>query len=547
MPAAMEAMRGSLRNPAIRRLQLAFAGSAIGYWACATAITVFSFEAGGAAAVSLQVLLRMLPAAIAAPLLTTLCDRYPRVRVMVTGDLVRVVVTVGMALLVISGAPYWFVLIALGISGIAATVFEPAKSALLPTLAKRPEELTAANVVSSSIDSVSFFVGPALAGLLLAVSSTETVLFVTAATLLWSAALVSRIPEAPRERAAGEAAPGVLAQVAEGVGAVREDSRIGLLLLFFAVQTLTCGALTVLVAAVALDLLDLGDSGLGLLNSATGIGGFIGVAATAVLAGRRRLAPAFALGMVLWGIPLVALGLVSSTAVAVGALLVVGLANTLVDVSGFTLLQRTAPDEVIGRVFGLLETISLAAMASGSLIAAALLDLAGIEAALIVVGALLPVLVALRWGAVLALDALPVPVDDVALLKGIDVFAPLGPVELERLAEALEPVRVSAGEAIVRQGEPGERFYVVVTGTVDVSVDGAVVREEGPGEYFGEIALLNDSPRTASVIAREDVELRSLDRDVFLGTVTGHDGSGMAVEAIASRRLATARPVAVAG
>jgi hypothetical protein len=216
-------------------------------------------------------------------------------------------------------------------------------------------------------------------------------------------------------------------------------------------------------------------------------------------------------------------------------------------VSGFTLLQRTAPDEVIGRVFGLLETSCLAALGFGSLIAAVLLDKAGIEAALIVVGALLPVLVALRWRAVLELDAFPVALDDVALLKGIDIFAPLGPVEIERLAEALEPVRVPAGEAIVRQGDPGERFFVVVAGAVEVSVDGAVVREEGPGDYFGEIALLNDSPRTATVTARDDVELRALDRTVFLATVTGHDGSSMAVEAIASRRLATARPVAVAG
>ena len=547
MPGAFEAMRGSVANPGIRRLQLAFAGSAIGQWACGTAVTVFSFQAGGAAAVSLQLVLRMVPSAIAAPFLSTLADRYPRVRVMVAADLIRVVIVTGMGLLVLADAPYILVLLASGLSGIVATAFEPAKSALLPSLAERPEQLTAANVVSNGIDSTSFFAGPALAGLLLAVSSTAVVLFVTAGTLLWSALLVSRIHETPRAREEAEAEPGLLAQVTEGIGAVRRDGRVRLLLGFFAAQTFVDGALTVLLAAVALDLLGLGEAGLGLLSSAVGIGGIAGIAASAALTGRRRLAPAFALGMLLWGLPLVALGLVPATAVAVAALAVVGIANTLVDVSGMTLLQRATPEAVIGRVFGLLDTVILAAVALGSVAAGVLLELAGVEAALIAAGALLPVLTALRWRAVLAIDAQAVSPQDLALLRSVDLFAPLGPVELERLAEALEPVRVAAGVPVVRQGEEGDRFFLIVAGTVDVAVDGVDVREQGAGEYFGEIALLRDSPRTATVTAREDVELRALRRETFLATVTGHGGTAAAAEATAVRRLATARPVAAAG
>lgn len=550
MRESIDALRASLRNPAIRRIQLAFAGSATGQWACSTAVTVFAFEAGGAAAVSLQILLRTLPAAVASPLTSTLADRHPRVRVMVAADLVRVLILVAMALLVLAHAPLLGVLVLSGLSGIVATAFEPAKAALLPTLAERPEELTAANVVSSSIESLSITLGPAIAGVLIAVTDVGTVLFVTAGTLLWSALLVSRIREAPRERAAAaeEAAePGVLAQVAEGVRAVRGDARVREVLGFFTAQTLVGGALAVVTAAVALDLLGLGDSGLGLLNSASGVGGALGVLLTAALAGRRRLAPAFALGMALWGLPLVALGLVPATVVAVLVLAVVGVANTLVDVSGLTLLQRSAPDAVIGRVFGLLDTLCLAAWALGSVAAGVLLELAGVRVALLATGVLLPLLLLVRWRAVLAIDVPLVRDADIALLRAIDIFSALRPVELERLAEALEPVSAGAGQAIIRQGDAGDRFYVIVSGTVDVAVDGAHVREQGEGEYFGEIALLHGGPRTATITAREAVELRALARDVFLATVTGHGESGAAAEAAAVRRLATAQPVAMAG
>ena len=543
---ASGALRAALANPEIRRLQLAFAGSSTGQWACSTAVTVFSFKAGGAAAVSLQLVLRMVPAAFAAPVLSTLADRHSRVRVMVLSDCVRVAAVTGMGVLVLTGAPFVLVLILSGISGIAATAFEPAKAALLPSLAERPEELTAANVVSSSIDSVSFFAGPAIGGLLLAATSTQTVLWFTAATFLSSALLVSRIAERPRERAAGESGPGVVGQVAEGIAAVRGDARMRLILAFFSAQTFVDGALTVLLVATAIDLLDLGEAGLGLLSSAVGIGGLIGVAASATLAGRSRLAGAFAAGMALWGLPLIVLGLVPGTVVAVAALATTGVANTLGDVSGTTLLQRAAPEAVIGRVFGLLETLVLASVALGSVIAGLTLGAVGVKAGLIITGAILPLMLLLRWRAVRALDAFVSP-HDVALLRRVDIFAPLGPVELERLAEALVPVSAAAGEAVVRQGEGGDLFYVIVSGTAEVSVDGTVVREEGPGDYFGEIALLRDTPRTATVTAREPLELRALRRDAFLGAVTGDSGSAEAAEAIAGRRLATARPLAVAG
>jgi MFS family permease len=541
--------RFRVANPAIRRLQLAFAGSSVGQWAASTAVTVFSFQAGGAAAVSLQLVLRMVPAALAAPVLSTFADRHSRVRVMVASDFVRVVVMLAMAALVVADAPYVLVLIASGLGGMAASAFEPAKSALLPSLATRPEELTAANVVSSSIDSVSFFAGPALGGLLLAVTSTEAVLCVTAATFVWSAVLVSGIrAPAPRAAEAVESGPGLFGQLSEGFRAVAGDARVRLLVGFFSLQTFVDGALSVLLAATAIDLLDLGRGGLGLLSSAVGIGGIVGAVASTALTGRRRLAGAFALGIGLWGLPLVLLGLVPATVIAVLALVASGLGNTLVDVSGMTLLQRAAPEDVVGRVFGILETVCLAAIALGGAAASVLLGVTSVEAALVVIGALLPVALAVRWRAVRGVDAAEVSPEDLALLRAVDIFAPLGAVALERLAEALEPVHAPAGEAVVTQGERGaDRFYVIAAGDVDVSVDGKPVRTQGLGEYFGEIALLRDSPRTATVVARGPVELRALRREDFLAAVAGHAGAAAAADTVVGGRLATARPLAMAG
>jgi Cyclic nucleotide-binding domain len=231
--------------------------------------------------------------------------------------------------------------------------------------------------------------------------------------------------------------------------------------------------------------------------------------------------------------------------VAIAALAVLGVANSLIDVSAFTLLQRAAPDEVLGRVFGVLETAILASIAAGAAVAPPLVDLLDVDGALLVAGAVLPVLVVVSWVSLTRLDAAAqgaLPAADVALLRGVPIFAPLGPATIEELARALRPLRVAAGEDIVRQGEPGDRFYVVTAGEVAVLVDGQVVRQEGVGDSFGEIALLRDEPRTATVRARADSELRALQRAPFLAAVTGHADSAEAAEAVTRARLAHARP-----
>jgi MFS family permease len=540
LTASADAFRQAFGNANLRRLQLALAGSLIGSWSYGVALIVYTFDAYGAAGVGVMAVIRYVPAAIAQPFTALLGDRFPRLRVMIGSDLLSAALMFAIAAAAATDAAPWIIFTLATFAGITGTAFRPAQAALLPSLVRTPEELTAANVVSSSIDSISVFVGPALGGLLLAVTGVDVVFAVNGVTFLWSAALVSRIsaPDAPPEAEAVERDRHMLAELLAGFHVVARHRAVRVVVMMISAQTFVYGALTVLTAVLALDVLDMGASGVGLLNSAVGVGGIVGTVLAFSFAARARLGLIFAAGTALWGIPLAVIGAVPGTA---GALILFGLlgaANTLVDVAGYTLLQRAADDAVRARVFGVLEMLMIVTIGVGALVAPLLVEVIGARGALVVFGLLLPVFVALSWGGVTYLDrTLDTAPRDTSLLRGIPLFAPLGEPAVERLAGSLRPVHVDAGETIFRQGDDGDLFYLVRSGEVEVSVDGTEPRVLGPGDFFGEIALLRSVPRTATVLARTDVELDALDREPFLETVTGHGGSAEAAETIVAARL----------
>jgi hypothetical protein len=213
------------------------------------------------------------------------------------------------------------------------------------------------------------------------------------------------------------------------------------------------------------------------------------------------------------------------------------------DVAGRTLLQRTTPDESLSRVFGVLEGLHMAMLGLGSVAVPALVAIAGPRQALILGGLWIPLVLLLTWRALRATDARAVVhVHELELLRGIGIFASLPPPTIEWLASRLGLVTAPAGTSIVRQGDPGDRYYVVDDGTVEVRIDDRLVRVEGPGEAFGEIALVRNVPRTATVRARTDVRLLTLERDVFLAAVAGHAPSRRAADSVATDRLASSEP-----
>jgi MFS family permease len=529
--------RAVFQNPQLRKLQLAFAGSITGEWGFLVALAVYADAHGGAAAVSAVLVIRWVASALTAPWLAYFADRYRRERVMLAADLSRVVAMSCMAAAAFTNASAAIVYVLAGFMAVASKTFRPAQAALLPLLAETPEELTAANATSTAIESLGMFVGPALGGLLLAVTSVGWVFVADALTLVWSALFVVQLRSRREERALWER-ESVWREVAAGFKALagERDARV-IVSLYFG-QTVVAGALRVLIVVTALDLLDVGNAGLGFLNAAMGVGGIVGVVLAFALFGRRRLASDFGFGLVLIG---AGLGLIGVWPTFVGAILLIGvfgMGNTLVDVSGVTLLQRAVPDEVLGRVFGALESILVLGLAIGALIAPVLLHVTSIRVSLIVVGGTLTVLAAVLWRRLAVIDARArVPEEQIELLRANPIFAPLPPATIEGLAMKLVPVTVGATETVFREGDPGDRFYIVEEGRVEIWMDGERVADEWPGEAFGEIALLRDVPRTATATAAEETKLLALERDDFIAAVTGHAPSREAADSIIGERL----------
>ncbi|MGN6799506.1 MAG: MFS transporter, partial [Gaiellaceae bacterium] len=347
------ALRGVFRNPGLRRIQLAFLGSIIGIYANVVAISIYAFHHGGATAVGLIMFARMGAAAMAAPFMAAFADRHEQRRVMLAVDVSRVATLAGIAAAAAAGVPAAVYALAI-LTSVIGTAFRPAEASLIPRLAQTPDELTASNVTSSTFDSIGAFAGPAAGATLYAVGGPTLTFVCVALTYLWSTSFVARIPnvEPPEPTARHEEEHGGLSG---GFRAVRAEPRLRLVIGLYAAQTLVAGAYTVLVVVVALELLDLGNAGVGFLQAATGVGAVVGALLALAFVGKKRTAANFGLGLACFGTPLLALAALPRTWAAVVALALLGVGNSLVEISTVTLIQRTASEGVAGRVFGLVE------------------------------------------------------------------------------------------------------------------------------------------------------------------------------------------------
>lgn len=529
------------RNANLRWLELAWTASIVGHYAFLIAVSVYAYGVGGEKAVGLIFLARLIPAALIAPFAGLLGDRYPRERVLLLTNVTRIVFVLAAAAAVFADAAPWVVYLLSIAATIVTTPFRSAQAALTPALARTPAELTAANAVASGVESIAVFVGPALAGVLFAVASAGVVFTITALLLVVSLVFIVLISVERKERPRHEVEASTIASEAlAGFTAIGRHPALRVMMLLLTAQTAVAGAVQVFIVVAAIELLELGEGGVGYLNSAMGVGAFIGAVAALSLTGARRLSPAFIVGVVLAGLPLVAIGIKPEVVVAVIVLGILGAGVSLVDISGLTLVQRAVPDDVLARVFGVIQMLWLASMGVGAAVVPLLISLLGIKGALIATGTVLPALAVALGSKVARIDATAVApeAEELRILASVPIFAPLPGGSLEHLAARLVPLRVEPGTVIVREGDAGDRFYIVAEGSLEVSQDGFPVTELDAGDYFGEIALIRDVARTATVTARTLVVLYALDREDFLAAVTGHPQSTEAAETVASARLA---------
>ena len=537
------ALTANLRSRDLRRAQLAFAAGWSSEWAFTVGLAIVAFNDGGAAAVGAVALLRMLPGAIVGPFLATLGDRFRRERVIVAIGIVRAAaIGLGAALLAWD-APTAPIYVLAVISTIAGTPFRAAHSALLPSLCATPQELTSANAVRGMLDSLSTLVGPLLAAVLLGVGTPATVFAAAALTSLWSAAFVLRLRYEEPPRPAPTAPPNMLHDAVEGLRAIRARPNVALLIGLGVAQTFTRGALNVMTVVMAIELLDMGESGVGVLSAAVGAGAVLGSVGASLLVGSRNLGAWFGVSVALWGLPLLLIGAFPSEAAALLLLALIGVGNAILDVAGFTLFARLTPDDVLARVFGVFESLIAATTGLGSIITPLAIEGLGVRGALVALGVVCPTLAALCWLRLRSIDrSIRLRDAELELLRGVAMLRPLPVPVTEHLARHLGRTQVPAAANVFEQGDTGDRFYVIAQGEAEVIRDGVLISTLARGDAFGEIALMRETTRTTTVRARTDLDLSTLEADIFVPAVSGYRPSAAEADAVIDSYFATFRP-----
>lgn len=529
------------RLPDVRRVETAWCLSVVGWTSSTVAVLVYAYDAGGAVLLAVYSVGRAICGAGAAMAIASLSDLVRRDRLLRLTTGARVALVAGAGMLALLGGNAVVVVLAVVLADGLASIFRPLQAAALPWLVRTPEELASANVAATLMESTGTLVGPLLAGAALWLTGAPTALVLSGGwTLLALASLLAlRLPDDSRDASATRR---LRRDVAVGSRALVALPPAGGLVVLALVQTVARGALMVGLVVFALGDLGLADASVGWLNAAMGVGGILGGLVGAVVVRSTRLGQTFVAGVVLWGLALLLMAIWPQPAFTFAAMLMIGIGNAHADASVFTLIPRLAGQRLTGRVVGALELLIVVGVGLGSVLAPWLIDTLGARATFGLVGALV-VVTSLGYGVPYRrVDrSLPVPAAEVAVLRALPMFAPLPLVAVEQLAASLEREEHPAGRVVIAQGDPGDRFYVVAAGRADVRVDGVARPSLGPGECFGEIALLRDSLRTATVTAGTDLTTYTTDRAAFLRAVSGNRLASAEADALAGERLSRDR------
>ena len=525
-------LRRVWRNRSLRRLCLAMAAFRLAELAVWIALIAYAYTAGGVGEASVVTVLELVPATVFALAVGGFIRRHGAHQVLRWGLAVQAGGMFGAAVLLRQGidVPAYAAAI---VAATAITTTRPARSVLTPGMVEEADDLTATNVVSGAREAGAGLAGPASAAILMTTVGSWAVFAVMAAVVGAAAAAVWRIPST--FRAADDDPESLLA----GLRATAREPGPRIVVLGVAAYYVVIGAVDVLAVVITVELLHKSEAYSGYVTTAVGIGCFCAGSLSLAMIGRRWISPWILTSTVVIGIALVGVSVSGSRIVAsVIALFLFGVASTTYELTSLLLLQRVSRLDLLGHIFALVEALQMAMLAVGAAVVPLAVQLFGSHAAPAAVGVLFLVLVGALAARIVGIDRhARVPITEMATLRATPLFGALPGPALETIARETRRTEAAAGTIVVRQGDPGSEFFTVVSGCLVVSVDGADVGELGRGDGFGEIALIRDVPRTATVRATTDAVLLSVDREPFLTAVTGHAATHDRASSIAAGHM----------
>ncbi len=548
----LSVFRSAFGNDTLRVVGIAYALFSTAEFGIWLVLLVIAYEHGGPTASMTMVLVQLVPCIVIGPFIGSFADRRRPSRVLCAGYGLQALSMAGVAAAVGFGAPLLAIYLLAPLTALSLTVTRPAQAALLPAIVRTPDELTAANVMTGWTEGAASLAGPAVAGVLLTLSGPGLAVAGMAAMSGVSTLLVAGVdgpaaavstddggsagadPSGP-DRGPASVGTGVRSNLA----ATARNPQVLVLLILHSFYYVLIGSLDLLCVILALTVLHLGQGGAGYLNAALGAGALLAGLVTAFLVGRRHLSHTLTLSLATAVAALALIAGVTQVAVVFVLIATVGLAGTVFDITGRTLLQRAAPPDAIAGSFAIFESMTDFGLATGAVLVRVAIGVGGVRAALLAPAFLAVVLIAALWRQLSRIDAsATIPQVEIQLLRSLPIFAALGPPSLEGVARELQPEQVRAGTAVITEGEPGSRYYAVADGRFDITRGGRLVGTAGRGDGFGEIALVRNVPRQATVTAVTDALVYSLDKAHFVQTLSGHASAASAVGEVVDQHLA---------
>jgi predicted MFS family arabinose efflux permease len=534
-----------------RDFRLLLGGQAIsntGDWLYNVSLIVFVLDVTHSGTwVAATNLVRFLPYVLFGTFGGVIADRYDRKRVMIGTDLARAVVMTGLAFVAAARGPAIVAIALATASTTFSSAYEPSSRAAMPTLVGE-DDLAAANTLISTIENVALALGPAIGGVLLVLGSPAIAFGVNAASFIVSAALTASIRTSLVPTAAEEGTAASFGErVSAGFTAIRSSRTAQMLLAMSIAFTIYYGQEIVLFALASRQLFGIGDDGLAFLWASIGLGGILTAGVTSRIARRPRQATILGVTSLLSAIPIMVLSGFHSPVFVYPIVAIEGAAVIVADVVFITMLQRSVSGDVLGRVFGIMDSLMVGGILVGTVLAPVIVHVFGLEAAMVAAGGLVLLITVLAFPRARAVDRETAAratelQDKVALLERTEIFEGAARPTLEALAAATTVDLVPAGTILIREGDPADDLFVIVSGTVRVSTREESLGELGPGDHFGEIGVLKHLPRTATVTAMTDCELYRIAGDDFLRAISEAPRMSGRFVATVATRLARTHP-----